>query len=143
MRMGYLWAIPKDLAEVTHWLRYEASHLGQALRCLLPCFLLVACASLPPRPALAPTKAVGDYATTALAAVTDPALPTDGRSGFRLLPFGPNSFATRIELSRLATRSLDVQYYVLQGDNTGLALMHSLRDAGLRGVRVRVLVDDL
>jgi putative cardiolipin synthase len=65
------------------------------------------------------------------------------RSGFRLLPYGPNSFATRIELTKLATRSLDVQYYLLKGDNTGLALMGALRNAATRGVRVRVLVDDL
>ncbi len=70
-------------------------------------------------------------------------LPTDGRSGFRLQPYGPNSFGTRTELSRLATRSLDVQYYLLPGDQTGLSLMRALRDAAVRGVRVRLLIDDL
>lgn len=70
-------------------------------------------------------------------------LPSDGRSGFLLQPYGPNSFATRLELTRLATRSLDVQYYLLANDNTGRSLMRALRDAAARGVHVRVLLDDL
>ena len=48
-----------------------------------------------------------------------------------------------MQLAGLATRSLDVQYYLLAGDNTGRALMGALRDAAARGVRVRLLVDDL
>ena len=104
---------------------------------------LAACSSLPPQIATPPTTAIGDYAQTPLGAITQKVLPTDGRSGFRLQPYGPNSFATRIELTKLATRSLDVQYYLLQGDNTGRALMRAMRDAAARGVRVRLLVDDL
>ncbi|MDB5829052.1 MAG: phospholipase D/Transphosphatidylase [Variovorax sp.] len=104
---------------------------------------LTACASLPSLPRPAATSAIDDYAQTPLAAITQKVLPNDGRSGFRLQPYGPNSFATRVELTRLATRSLDVQYYLLQGDNTGRALMRALRDAAARGVRVRLLIDDL
>jgi phosphatidylserine/phosphatidylglycerophosphate/cardiolipin synthase-like enzyme len=48
-----------------------------------------------------------------------------------------------MELAKLATRTLDVQYYLLQNDNTGRAFMRTLRDAAARGVRVRMLVDDL
>ncbi|MGJ7526385.1 phospholipase D-like domain-containing protein [Variovorax sp. GB1P17] len=105
--------------------------------------LLAACSSLPPQVTRAPTSAISDYAQTPLAEITQKVLPTDGRSGFQLQPYGPNSFATRIALTKLATRSLDVQYYLLQGDNTGLTLMRALRDAAARGVRVRLLVDDL
>jgi putative cardiolipin synthase len=105
--------------------------------------LLAACSSLPPAPPRPPTSAIADYGETPLAAITKKVLPEDGRSGFQLQPYGPNAFATRIELTRLATRSLDVQYYLLQGDNTGRALMRALRDAAARGVRVRLLVDDL
>ena len=104
---------------------------------------LAACSSLPPQIATTPTTAIADYTQTPLATITQKVLPTDGRSGFRLQPYGPNSFATRIELTKLATRSLDVQYYLLQGDNTGRFLMRALRDAAARGVRVRLLVDDL
>lgn len=105
--------------------------------------LLCGCASLPPSPLLQPSSAISDYAQTPLAAITRNPIPGDSRSGFQLQPYGPNSFATRIELARLATRSLDVQYYLMPGDNTGLTLMRALRDAAERGVRVRLLLDDL
>src|SRR5207248_6520528 len=50
---------------------------------------------------------------------------------------------TRVQLARRTTHSLDVQYYLIQNDMTGRLLMRNLRDAALRGVRVRLLVDDL
>jgi len=105
--------------------------------------VLSGCSTLPAQRPRAVTTAIADYEQTPLAAITAKALPADGRSGFRLQPYGPNSLATRIELSRLATRSIDVQYYLLAGDNTGVALMAALRDAAARGVRVRMLIDDM
>jgi phosphatidylserine/phosphatidylglycerophosphate/cardiolipin synthase-like enzyme len=115
---------------------------GRVGALLLACWL-TGCAGLPPRPASLPSAAIADYAQTPVAAIIATALPGDGRSGFQLLPFGPNAYATRLELARLATRSLDVQYYLLQGDHAGRRLMRALRDAAVRGVRVRVLLDDL
>jgi putative cardiolipin synthase len=56
---------------------------------------------------------------------------------------GYYSLDARIELVRRARDSLDVQYYLIQNDRTGRLLMRNLRDAALRGVRVRLLVDDL
>ena len=103
---------------------------------------LGACSSLP-QPTPSHSDAIADYQRTPLAQLTQSALAGDSLSGFRLLPYGPNSFTTRIELARLATRSLDVQYYLLKGDHTGMTLMRALRDASLRGVRVRLLIDDL
>ncbi|WP_432726707.1 phospholipase D family protein [Variovorax sp. W6] len=109
--------------------------------------LMSACSTLPLPVSDRPVAAIADYTDTPLDAITRRVLPAseqaDGRSGFQLLPYGPTSFATRIELAKLATRSLDVQYYLLAADNTGRALMRELRDAAQRGVRVRLLVDDL
>src|SRR5437763_16316165 len=56
---------------------------------------------------------------------------------------GYYSLDARIELVRRARDSLDVQYYLIQNDRSGRLFMRSLRDAALRGVRVRLLVDDL
>lgn len=120
-----------------------APRLRLLLAALLLPALLGACASLPPPVVQAPVAAIGDYAATPLNAIAQRALAPGPQSGFRLLPYGPTSFASRIELAKLATRSLDVQYYLLAGDNTGRALMRALRDAAARGVRVRLLVDDL
>jgi cardiolipin synthase C len=75
-----------------------------------------------------------------------PSMPdgsTQGLSGFRLLPLGTHSLDARLQLARRAQSSLDLQYYHFAGDSTGRALLRALRDAAARGVRVRVLIDDL
>jgi len=108
--------------------------------------LLPACSSLPHNPVRPDSFAISTYAQTPLAAIVAPVLAADdttGRSGFRLLPEASSAFQTRLELTKLATRTLDVQYYLLQGDDTGRHLMRALSAAAARGVRVRVLVDDL
>jgi putative cardiolipin synthase len=69
--------------------------------------------------------------------------PEPTLTGFRLLPDGFYSLDARIQLVRRARDSLDVQYYLIQDDRSGRLLMRNLRDAALRGVRVRLLVDDL
>ncbi|MEO8506119.1 MAG: phospholipase D family protein, partial [Betaproteobacteria bacterium] len=69
--------------------------------------------------------------------------PAPELSGFRLMPMGFYSLDARIELAKRARRSLDIQYYLIQNDMTGHLLLRTLRDAAKRGVRVRLLVDDL
>jgi len=64
-------------------------------------------------------------------------------SGFRLMPDGRSAFDTRIQLARRAQDTLDVQYYQIHNDETGRYLLRTLRDAAQRGVRVRVLMDDM
>lgn len=66
-----------------------------------------------------------------------------GQSGFRLLSDGTEAFLIRAQSARLAARSLDVQTYIWHADLTGAYLGQVLLDAADRGVRVRLLVDDL
>lgn len=61
----------------------------------------------------------------------------------RLLPLGVYSLDARLELARRAVHSLDLQYYVIENDGAGRLLLRTLKEAALRGVRVRLLVDDL
>jgi putative cardiolipin synthase len=65
-----------------------------------------------------------------------------GESGIALLQHGPAALLARAVLADLATRSIDVQYYIYEDDLTGLLLTQKLLDAADRGVRVRVLLDD-
>ncbi|MGJ8546890.1 MAG: phospholipase D family protein [Sulfitobacter sp.] len=65
-----------------------------------------------------------------------------GLSGVYPLSAGAEAFASRMALARAAEHSLDVRYYIWQKDSTGLMLLDELRAAALRGVRVRLLVDD-
>jgi putative cardiolipin synthase len=66
-----------------------------------------------------------------------------GQSAFRLVSEGPEAFVMRARSARLARRSLDVQTYIWHFDLTGMFLVHQLLEAADRGVRVRVLVDDV
>ncbi len=65
-----------------------------------------------------------------------------GLSGFSLLSHGREAFIVRLALGDLAERSLDLQYYVWDGDTTGRIIVDRVMKAADRGVRVRLLVDD-
>ncbi len=129
-----------------------------ALATLLAVVLLAsACSSLPridPPPAshALPLSAQTQLGRLALASVQPLAASASARmpdgsvqgvSGFRLLPLGTHSLDARLQLVQRAQASLDLQYYHFAGDSTGRALLRALRDAAARGVRVRVLIDDL
>jgi len=64
-------------------------------------------------------------------------------SGFQLLDRNEDGLRWRLALIDSATRSIDVQYYLWYGDAAGRILAKRLLDAADRGVRVRMLVDDL
>ncbi len=66
-----------------------------------------------------------------------------GDSGFRLLPDGVGAFVARVWLARSAGRTLDLQYYMINADDTGRLLTGEVLAAADRGVRVRVLLDDI
>ncbi len=55
---------------------------------------------------------------------------------------GADSFALRMQIAEKAEKTLDVQYFVLQQDETGQLLLGALLAAADRGVRVRILLDD-
>ena len=106
---------------------------------------LAGCASLPPgsdypktvSSALAPSQETRIGRQLAAARAEHPST-----SGFKLLPVGVESFLLRMQLAGAAERSLDVQYFLIQSDNTGQLLIEALIAAADRGVRVRVLLDD-
>jgi cardiolipin synthase C len=58
------------------------------------------------------------------------------------LSHGREAFIVRLALADLAERSLDMQYYVWDGDTTGRIIIDHVMNAADRGVRVRLLVDD-
>jgi cardiolipin synthase C len=104
---------------------------------------LSACTSLPKvdRQATA-SEAIPLSTQTPLGAMASAYQPDPLHSGFRLLPLGSYALDTRVELARRAQVSLDLQYYHFEHDETGRWLLRALRDAALRGVRVRLLIDD-
>jgi putative cardiolipin synthase len=65
-----------------------------------------------------------------------------GNSGFRIIPVGADGFLMRMQMIHAAERTLDLQYFIFRGDDTGRLLTDAVLHAADRGVRVRVLVDD-
>jgi putative cardiolipin synthase len=66
-----------------------------------------------------------------------------GKSGFHLLPEGLDAFVARAVLANHAERSIDAQYYLYHDDLVGKLFTDLLLEAADRGVRVRLLVDDM
>jgi putative cardiolipin synthase len=66
-----------------------------------------------------------------------------GESGYRLIESNTDALALQLHAAQLATRSLDSMYYMWLDDVSGRLLACELLRAADRGVRVRVLVDDM
>ncbi len=67
----------------------------------------------------------------------------DGASGFYPLTGGMDALAARLGLAERAQKSLDLQYFLMKSDKAGLVISKSLLIAADRGVRVRLLLDDV
>lgn len=68
---------------------------------------------------------------------------TPGQSGFHLLVTGQDAFIARAALAESAQRTLDLQYYIVAQDATATLLLYRALKAAQRGVRVRLLIDDM
>lgn len=86
--------------------------------------------------------------------IAEPATPVDrliapltdahpGSTGIIVLAAGRDAFRARALSARLAGRSLDMMYYLWRGDLTGNLLVREVLAAADRGVRVRLLLDDI
>jgi putative cardiolipin synthase len=65
------------------------------------------------------------------------------RSGFLLLDNNAESLHQRLMLIDEARYSLDIKYYLWYGDDSGELIFKRALDAAKRGVRVRVITDDI
>jgi cardiolipin synthase C len=138
---SHRFAVPPSTARAPH-----VANFVRACLVLLFTTLLAACATRPPATALQRdiTHALPPSTETPLgAALAADEAAHPGQSGFRLLATGTDSLQMRIALARAATRTLDMQYYIANEDTTGKLLLGAALYAADRGVRVRMLVDDL
>lgn len=127
---------------------YEAARsrmrAGKRLMLAAAVLLLAACSSLPTDVQRPESYALRDTATTELGKQAGPLTAANtGKSGFHVLNDGVEAFATRLRMVSMAQRSIDAQYYIWHTDLTGNTLYDSLLQAADRGVRVRILLDDL
>jgi len=101
------------------------------------------CASLPSLEGRSETHALADTAATRLGRAVPPEVAAHpGKSGIHAMPIPTDAFAALVLLAAAAERSLDVQYYIWHGDQTGYLLYEAMWRAAERGVRVRILLDD-
>ena len=66
-----------------------------------------------------------------------------GQAGVFVLNRGRDAFAARAMLARMSEKSLDIQYYMYHQDTVGGLLTYEVLKAADRGVRVRMLIDDM
>ena len=123
-----------------------ASPRAAGLRALLAALivaLLSGCAGVLPQVERAPSTALVAPPDAPLAALAHTGgIAPEGSGAWPLLQ-ASYALEARLAMIEHASTSLDLQYYLVADDSTGRLLLRALRDAALRGVRVRLLVDDL
>lgn len=101
--------------------------------------LLTACQSLPTTPHL-PAPLHDQHTNTPPTRQA----PTHGTlSGYYPIATGSDAFAVRSILTDMATTSIDIQYYIWHDDEAGILMLKDLWEAAERGVKVRLLLDDM
>jgi phosphatidylserine/phosphatidylglycerophosphate/cardiolipin synthase-like enzyme len=107
--------------------------------------ILAGCAGLPQHVKKYPSFALQTPQNTVLARVVQRSEDGSSKnlSGIRLLASGEEALDSLIALADHAQRTLDIQYYIIHQDESARILLAHVREAADRGVRVRVLVDDL
>ena len=94
------------------------------------CTQAVACALA------SPLRALGERAL----ADSTPAAP---KHYARILDGGPDALLVRIHMIRSARRSIDLQTYIFDEDDSAQLVLDELQAAAFRGVKVRLLIDQL
>jgi putative cardiolipin synthase len=110
---------------------------------------IAGCASLPRQVARPRTVALEHPTETRLGRLAEAgAIASSGPgahelSGIRLLASGEEALESLVALADRAERTLDIQYYIIEQDESARLLLRHVSAAADRGVRVRILVDDL
>jgi cardiolipin synthase C len=108
------------------------------------CVFFQACSTLPPSTQKAQTHHLPPATDTASARYAHAETDKHPRqSGFRLLTLSTNALLSRVTLADHAAHSIDLQYYIFADDMTGHLMMQHILAAADRGVRVRMLIDDV
>ena len=117
----------------------------RAYRALCLLLLIAAgCTTLPDNSGRVASYAFTDTRETLLGKSLEKHRQAHGHEdGFVLLGNGLDAFVARAVLAEVAERSLDVQYYLYHHDMVGGLFTALLWQAAERGVRVRLLVDDM
>lgn len=122
----------------------QSRRIGGSLPLMAALVLVLSgCVGLPRHVEKSRSEALPNPETTLLGRLVAAEEGNKSLSGIRLLTSGEEALADLIALADHAERTLDIQYYIIHQDDSARLLLHHVRLAADRGVRVRVLVDDL
>jgi putative cardiolipin synthase len=109
------------------------------------CLLAVCgCATLPTDVIRQPSYVISDVAHAPLdGALGEQLRSHPGQSGVFVLESGLDALIGRALLARMAEGTIDLQYYIFHQDTVGQLILYELLQAADRGVRVRMLIDDM
>ena len=111
---------------------------------LVSILVLNGCVSLPDNSERSTSYVYTDTSDSKLAqGYQEASIPYPNQSAYLLLDDGLDAFVGRALLAESAKYSIDVQYYMLHGDEVGMLFVDQLRRAADRGVRIRLLLDDI
>lgn len=106
--------------------------------------LIAACRTLPTNVERETSHALADPDSTWLGQLFAAQIEArQDESGFVPVAAGTSAFLLRSGFAGLAERTLDLQYYIWEEDLTGRMLLRDVLQAAERGVRVRILLDDI
>ncbi|HEX5361818.1 MAG TPA: phospholipase D family protein [Fluviicoccus sp.] len=111
--------------------------------CFWLCLFMAGCTSLNPNAPRPITEAFQPPETTPLQDWRASLQLEPGLSAFHLVTSGRDALAARLALIDQAASSIDMQYYMLRDDSSTQLIISRLLRAADRGVRVRLLVDDI
>lgn len=121
--------------------------ISRFIRIVLPCLLaiyLAGCATVPLDIPKQYSEAIPDTSATTLGSIAEKWVGEhDGQSGFYPLVKGLDALGVRLAMIDLAEVSIDAQYFLMKPDETGRLFADKLLEAADRGVRVRLLLDDI
>jgi putative cardiolipin synthase len=120
------------------------SHLPRIFTAILFALLLAGCATAPLDFPKDHSEAITDTADTRLGKdVVKWSAAHSGQSGFYPLVAGIDALGARLALIDRAERTIDAQYFLMKPDSAGRLFAGKLLEAADRGVRVRLLLDDI
>ncbi len=123
--------------------------LARTFLLLIPILVLSGCQSLPDRNSMnlqtdESTANAGFVASTTLAKNAKALSQMHPeKSGFFTLTHGTEALSARLRLIESAEKTLDVQYYIWHDDTVGKIMQYYLLKAADRGIKVRLLLDDM
>ncbi len=129
------------------YLPWKAPFPSHLLLSLIFCFGLFSCSTQSDRLVVSTTDYCKDIPQTDNKLLSEYLTPVEhnmyDKTGVYVLEQGIEAMLSRAWLTEHAEQTIDVQYFIFSTDNIGLIAIDYLVKAAERGVRVRILVDDI